>query len=161
MKKNLIIIASVWISLLLLGICKLSIWDYYQANDLNYYCLPFQMMKSEHYVIIGIQTGIISVDILLICIYILIESYILRHLHTHAKETSGILRSKLDYRKISIRLSCLIMSNILTWTPVLVTQLFIMFWKDVIPSTVLLVLLVSIPANLLVNPIILVIPFLQ
>ena len=160
-RKYLSIIASVWISMLLLGICKLSIWDYYEANDFNYYCLPFQMMKSENHIIIGIQTGIISVDMLLIGIYILIEFCILRYLYTHVKETSGIIRSTINYRKISIRMSCLIMSNILTWTPVLVTQLFIMFWKDIIPSTVLLVFLVSIPANLLVNPIILVIPFLQ
>ena len=112
MKKYLSIVASVWISMLLLGICKLVIWEYFQANDFNYFCLPFQMIKIESYVTVGMQTGIMSVDVLLIGIFILIEVFILRYLSTHAKETSGVLKPRINYKKIAIRISCLIMSNV-------------------------------------------------
>ena len=160
-RRHVIVVVSIWISMVLLGISKLMIWDYYEANDFNYYCLPFQMMKTERPVIIGIQTGIISIDILSLAVYISIQVCLLRYLHDHAKETSGVLKSKVHNNKIVIRISCLITNNILTWTPVLIIQMFIMFGKNISPSTVLLVLLVSLPSNLLVNPIILVTPFVR
>ena len=159
-KKYLYIVLVIWISMVLVGICRLIIWNMYEANNFNYYCLRFQMMRTESHIIIGIQTGIITIDILLIASYILIQFLLLQFLRGHVKETSGVLKSRIHHRKIPIPMSCLITSNMLTWTPVLVTQLFIMNGKDISPSTLLLVLLVSLPANLLVNPIILVSPFI-
>ena len=144
---------------MLIGFCRLLLWNLHGANNFNYYCLPFQMMKIESHIIVGIQTGIIIIDILLIAAYILIQFLLLQYLRNHAKSNIGVLKSRICHRKIAIRMSCLITSNILTWTPVLVTQLFIMYGNDINPSTLLLVLLVSLPANLLVNPIILVYPF--
>ena len=159
-KKYISTVLLTWISMMLIGTCRLIMWNLHEANNFNYYCLPFQMMKSKSRIVIGIQTGIIIIDILLIASYILIQFLLFQYLHSHAKNTSGVLKSRIDHHKIAIRMSCLITSNILTWTPVLVTQLFIMYGKDIDPSTLLLILLVSLPADLLVNPIILVSPFM-
>ena len=159
-KKYLTIVILTWISMMLVGICRLITWNLHEANNFNYYYLPFQMMKTESLIIIGIQTGVIIIDILLIASYVFIQFLLLQYLRSHTKETSGVLKSRIQHRKIAIRMSCLITSNILTWMPVLVAQLFIMYGKDINPSTFLLVLLMSLPANLLVNPIIRVSPFI-
>ena len=149
-----------WLSMVLMGIGKLILWNLFQANNFNYYCLPFQIMRTESTALIGIQTSVIAIDMLLIGVYIAIQFCLLFFLRGHAKATGCLLKSRIRHHKIAVRMSCIITSNILTWSPILFTQLFIMYWKDINPSILLLVLLVSLPANLLVNPIILVIPFL-
>ena len=118
------------------------------------------MVKVQNAIITGIQTGIIIANIILIGLYMFIQCSLVKYLHSHAKTTSGAFKTRIQNHKIAVRMSCLIISYILTWTPILFTQLVIMYWKDINPSTLLLVLLVSLPANLLVNPVILVKPFL-
>ena len=158
-RRYLFIAVSVWSAMIILGTCKICTWEYYQANDFNYYCLPYQMIKVENVAITTIQTGIIIANIVLIVMYIFIQYCLCRFLCNHANDTSSVFKTRIQNDKIAVRLSCLIVSHILTWTPVLVTQLVIMYWKNIMPSTLLLILLVSLPANLLVNPIILVKPF--
>ena len=159
--RSLSVIVVVWPTVIVFGICKVSIWEYYKANDFNYYCLPYQIVKAESVVITAIQTGIITANILLIGTYILIQYCLLKYLRNHAKVTLGMFKSRIQSQKIAVRMSCLIISHVLTWTPILVTQLVIMYWKNLNPSTLLLILLVSLPANLVVNPIILVTSFLN
>ena len=159
-RKYLSIVVSVWLTIIVLGICKISIWEYFHANDFNYYCLPYQMIKVESTSIKTIQSCIIIANILLIVTYIFIQYCLFRYLLNHTKNTSGVFKTRIQNHKVAVRMSCLIVSHILTWTPLLVTQLVIMYWKNITPSTLLLILLASLPANLLVNPIILVKPFL-
>ena len=158
MKPPLRTTASVWLSAIALGCCKLMVWEQYHANDFNYYCLPFQIIKVESFAIKGIQTGIIIINMVLIGTYIFVQFYLFKYIYSHTRKTRNVLKSKIPYHKIAVRASCLIISNVITWTPIFVTQLFIMFWKDINPTSVLLVLLVSLPANLLVNPIIVIVP---
>ena len=151
----------IWLGAMLVGIGKVIVWNRYGADNLNYYCLPFQMMKMTNPVIVGIQSAMILVTLGLIASYIVIQVLLFAYLRQHMAKTSKIFRSKIQAHKFAIRMSCLITSNILTWLPILITQLFIMYGDDVSPSTFLMVVMTSLPANLLIDPAILASPFMK
>jgi len=143
-----------------LGISKTVIWKRYHADDYNYYCLPFQLMKIETPVIVGLQTAVIVLNLLLIASYVMIQVLLFRFIQNHVEQTRETFKSRIQKRKIAIRMSCLITSNIVTWVPVLITQLVIMYADDITPSTFLMVIFASLPANLLIDPAVLFLPFL-
>ena len=161
-KKTFIsVILLVSLCLVLLGIVKVMVWNFYKADDFNYYCLPFQMMQIDNFTMVGIQTAIIIINITLIASYIVIQFLLFNFIRAHIQKSSKVLKSNIKHRKIAIRMSCLISSNIITWLPILVTQLFIMYGDDISPSTFLMVVLTSLPVNLIIDPAILGIPFLR
>ena len=157
--RSLVIIAAIWIMVFSIGICKIVVWNIYNGNEYNYYCLPFQVAKLKQLGLVLFLAFTIIANTILIVIYIVFQVRLLQYVRKHVKETSKSFKTKIDDLKISVKSSFTIVSNVVTWTPILILQLLIIFGADVNPSTVFLILLVSLPSNLLIHPIIMATPF--
>ena len=159
--RSLVVIAAIWTAVILLGVCKIVVWKIFIGDEYNYYCLSFQVSKPKHLIVKVFLTCIIIINTSLIAIYIAFQLILFKFIRDHIKQTSQCFKTKIHGWKIALKLSFMIVSNVVTWTPILVAQLFIMLGPDINPSTLYLILLVSIPSNLLIIPLVMVIPFLR
>jgi hypothetical protein len=155
--ESLAILGSVVVA----GISKHVVYSIHDANELNYYCLPFQVTTIKHLGILIAQIIVLLLDVVLVASYIATQTLLMRYIRRHVKETSNTFTTKINDRKVAIRTSCMITCTLLTWSPILVTQLCLLFGHDIDPSTVFLIALTSLPANLLVHPILQAFPFLR
>ena len=160
-KRAMVIIAAIWIMVFAIGICKIIVWNIYNANEYNYYCLPFQVTKLKQLGLVLFLAFMIIANTILMAIYIVFQVRLLQYVRKHVKETSKSFESKVDDWKINVKSSFIIASNVVTWTPILILQLLIIFGAGLNPSTVFLILLVSLPSNLLIHPIIMATPFVS
>ena len=159
--RSLMLIVAVWVGVILLGICKQILWNIYNGDDYNYYCLSFQVTKPKHLTVTVFLTCIIIGNATLIAIYMAFQLLLFKYIRNHVKQTSKCFKSTIQGWRISLKLSLLVISNVITWTPILISQLLIIFGPDINPSTLYLILLVSLPSNLLIIPFTMVIPFLR
>ena len=160
-KRAMVIIAAIWVMAFAIGICKIVVWNIYNANEYNYYCLPFQVTKLKQLGLVLFLAFMIIANTVLMAIYIVFQVRLLQYVRKHVKETSKSFKSNVDDWKINVKSSFIIVTNLATWTPILILQLLIIFGADVNPTTVFLILLVSLPSNLLIHPVIMATPFVS
>ena len=152
----------IWALIVVVGVAKQIIWYKYNANEYNYYCLPFQIPPKTHLFISSIHISIIVINILLIFTYCTSYSYLLLFINNSEKanESTGIRKIK-GIKRLKTRLTFLILSNILTWTPLLIIQCFSLLRIQMVQGTVFLwIVFISLPVNLLLDPVLFVFPLM-
>ena len=107
-----------------------------------------------------VQGIIITVNVAFLVVYVSLQVFLVRYVKNHIRRTQRCFKSTINVRKVLIKTSCLICSNVVSWTPILMTQVLIMSGAIMNPSSVLLVVMVSLPSNLFIHPFILGIPTL-
>ena len=117
---------TVWLLSTSCGVTRQVLLSYLGPDPYNYFCLPFQF--SPHgslWFLMCIQIVFAST---VICIIICADIYLLKYLFNFDKVHKISLRSTKSFstRKVAIRVSLLIVSSILSWLPILITQSMIL-----------------------------------
>ena len=161
MKAHLAKSTTIWVLSILCRVSKTVLWKLHDVNELNYYCIPFQMTQIKDPLLVAFHSCIMIFNVALLGIYIFIQILLIRFLHGHIKATKSYFKSQIESHKVAVRVSILISSNLATWLPIIALQSFVIFAMDLDHSIYFLVLIVTVPINLLINPVLIVLPFLQ
>ena len=130
----------------------------FNIDPYNYLCLPFTTLFPANPLMLSLQIVMVLLDCLLVMAIIVSYGYLLvftiKRGRCKALQTIGKRKQKLE--KLAATLIVLILSTVLTWTPILSTQLLIFLQVTILPNTYLWCILVSFPMNLTLDPILLI-----
>ena len=121
----------------------------------------FNLQNQKQLGIVLFQASIIIANTILMAIYIVFQIRLMQYIRKHVKQTSKSFKTKVDDWKVNVKSSFMIVCNVVTWAHILILQLLVIFGAVVNPSTIFLILMVSLPTNVLIHPIIMITPFVS
>ena len=127
-------------------------------DPFNYFCFPFTTSFRSDPLILSLQSVLLVLDIILIIVIIVCHGYLLvftiRRSKNKTLQSVGKRQERLQ--KLGSRLTVLIMSTILTWIPVVCVQILVLAKVTILPNIYFWCILVSLPVNLIIDPILLI-----
>ena len=129
-----------------------------EIDPFNYFCFPFTTLLPSDPLIIGLQIVMLILDCLLVMLSVFSHSYLL--VFTVKRQRNKTLQSvgkrKEKLQKLGSRLAVLIVSTVLTWIPIICIQILVLLQITILPDIYFWCLLVSMPINLIIDPILLI-----
>ena len=142
------------------SICiSLQILEYmHNVDPFNYFCFPFTTALPSEPIVLSLQIATLALDNLLVMVCLVSYGSLL--VFTIKEKRSKALKSistrQERLRKFATRVTILILSTILTWMPILSVQVLVLLRIPIIPDIYLWCVLVSIPVNLIIDPVLLI-----
>ena len=151
-------IINTWILIACICIAVQSLEHVYDVDPDNYLCLPFTTLLPSNLLILSLKVVMVLLDSLLVMASIFSYGYLLVFVirRKRSKTLQSVSKRKQKLEKLAARLTVLILSTILTWTPILCTQILVLLQITILPNTYLCCLLASFPVNLILDPILLI-----
>ena len=127
-------------------------------DPFNYFCFPFTTLYPSDPLILGLQSVLLVLDVILIIATVISHSYLLVFIIRRSKNKTlqSVGKRKERLQKLAARLSVLILSTVLTWIPIICVQILVLLKITVLPSIYFWCILVSFPINLTIDPILLI-----
>ena len=124
-------------------------------DPLNYFCLPFLISFPSNILIKVYHITLIIIDCGLILCTIVSYTYLFIYLNKQIgkKSLQAVKKRTEALKKSAIRMAIVILTNCLTWTPVLIQQLIVLSGVDINSQVIMWILLSCLPVNLLMDPI--------
>ena len=146
-----LIIASICITLQVLE-------QMLNIDPFNYFCFPFTTSFPTDPLILGLQSVLLILDIILIIATIVCHGYLLVFAIRRSKNKTlqNVGKRKERLQKLGARLTILIMSTVLTWIPVVCVQILSLAKITILPNIYFWCILISFPINLIIDPILLI-----
>ena len=145
---------------LIISICSaVQILEHlFNIDPYNYLCLPFTTLFPSNPLMLCLQIVMVLLDCLLVMASIVSYGYLLMFAikRRRCETLQSMGKSKQKLEKLAARLTVLILSTVLTWTPILCAQLLIFLQVAILPNTYLWCILVGFPMNLILDPILLI-----
>ena len=161
-KAKRLAVGLCWSSSTVVGLGRQAAVFIQEFHNDNYLCLPF-FNKSSGYISKIFHFLITICNLLFVVIVIISYTYFLQYLslnyHNNSKHHSQ--RKKTQIKLLRMRMHMLLLSNNVTWLPLLVLQsvgLLGYTWEQ---SIILWVVLFSLPLNLILDPFLVVLPTIK
>ena len=151
-------IVLTWV--LFISMCiPVQILEHMQNIDpFNYFYLPFTTSLPSDPLILSIQIVMVIVDFLLVLVCIISYSYLLVFITKQRRDKAlkSISKRQKKLMRSALRMTVPILSTSFTWIPVLVVQILVLFQVTISPNTYLWCLMMTLPINLIIDPILLI-----
>ena len=137
----------------------LQVLEHIQNTDpFNYFCFPFTTLSPSDPLILGLQSMLLILDVILIIVTIVSYVYLLVFTIRRSKNKTlqNVDKRKERLQKLGARLTVLILSTVLTWMPVVCLQILVLVKITILPDIYFWCILVSFPINLIIDPILLI-----
>ena len=158
LKATVFQIIAVW--LITTSICiTVQVLEYMRNSDpFNYFCFPFTTLFPSDPLILGLQSLVLILDIILIIVIIICHGYLLVFTirRTKNKTSQCVSKCKERLQKLGARVAVLILSTVLTWMPVVFLQILVLMKITILPDIYFWCIMVSFPINLIIDPILLI-----
>ena len=151
-------IVITWILIISICIAVQILKHMHDIDPYNYLCLPFTTLFPFNPLMLCLQIVMVLLDCLLVTTSIASYGYLLVFAikRRRSKTLQSVSKRKQNLEKLAARLTILILSTVLTWTPILCAQILILLQITILPNTYLWCILVSFPMNLILDPILLI-----
>ena len=146
-----------WISII--SVCiPVQILEHMQNIDpFNYFCLPFTTSLSSDPATLSIQVVMVILNFLLVLTCIISYSYLLAFISKQKrnKALKCVRKRQEKLTRSAIRMTVPILSTSLTWFPVLIIQILVLFQVTISPNIYFWCLIVTFAVNLIIDPVLL------
>ena len=151
-------ITFTWVLIISMCVAKQILEHLHHIDPYNYFCFPFTTLFPSRPLILSLQIVMVLLDCLLGTASIVSNGYLLRFIikRTRSKTLQTVSKRKQKLEKLAARLTVLILSTALTWTPILCAQILILLQITILPNTYLWCILVNFPVNLILDPILMI-----
>ena len=151
-------IITIWLLITPTSIVIQILENAHSTDPFNYFCFPFTTQFPSDNLIFGLDTVMVIFDRLLLMICIISYGYLL--MFTLKRQRNKTLQSvdkrKARLQKLGARFVALILSTVLTWVPILCVQIWVLLQITVSPNIYFWCILVTLPVNLIIDPILLI-----
>ena len=116
------------------------------TDPFNYFFFPFTTLFPSDPLILGVQSVLLILDIILIAATHVSHSYLLVFIirRRRNKALQSVGKRKERFQKLGARLAVLILSTVLTWLPILCVHLLVLLKITVLPSIYFRCILVNV-----------------
>ena len=157
--QNVTFLQIILIWLMLTSICTaMQILEHMRNVDpFNYFCFPFATLLPSDPLILSFQIAMLIFDNFLLMGFIVSYGYLLAFAirRSRNKELQLVGKRREKLRKLSARLTLLLVSTILTWMPILFVQSLVLLEITMLQDIFFWCVLVSFSINLIIDPILL------
>ena len=158
LKATLFQIIVIWLIIAAICVTLQVLEQMLNIDPLNYFCFPFTTSFPTDPLILGLQSVLLILDIILIIATIVCHGYLLVFTIRRSKNKTlqNVGKRKERLQKLGARLAVLILSTVLTWIPVVCVQILAFAKITILPNIYFWCILVSFPINLIIDPILLI-----
>ena len=121
----------------------------------NYFCLPFITSNPEQVLIKVFYICLLSLDVFMVTCCIACYTYLFTHIKRQMKNKmlKDIKKRTEALQRFASRMAIVILSNSLSWLPLIVVQILVLFDVALNMQNFLWVVISCLPVNLIIDPI--------